>query len=349
MRPDFEPKGMASGVGSLPDLDPAEAVKKVLAALPECPFWPQFPVLSPLEGMTLQYTAGLPGDLDPERTTGQGSDMDEEIAAFYARVLAAEVESFALPQDRASGPGAFRSAIELQSTPPRCMKGHVTGPVTLASALKHGGRDVIHDETLRDVAAAQLAMNARWQVRELKTLGAEEVIIFLDEPSMEAFGSAFSTFDRETVLSLWTPILDAIREEGGLSGIHCCGNTAWDLLFASGTDIVNFDAFHFMEKITLYAADTKRFLEAGGILAWGIVPTSEEIEGVTAEDLYGKLMEGMQGFEKAGIEPGLLRRRAILTPSCGMGSLTVELSGMVLEKLAELSRIFREREKGWLA
>jgi methionine synthase II (cobalamin-independent) len=349
----FEPRGMATGIGSLPEKDASEAVAKVLRYLPECPFWPQLPSLSHAEGMTLQYTARLPGDLDPLRVYDAARDeeraffeedaFEKEIAAFYARVLSGEVESFALPDSRATGFVAFREEIRKAPHPPRCLKGHVTGPVTLASALKHHDLEIVHDESLRDVVAQHLAMNARWQVRELKKLGAEEVVIFLDEPSMEAFGSAFSSLSRETVLGLWRPVLDAIREEGALSGIHCCGNTDWALLFECGTDIVNFDAFHFLDKIILYAGEAKRFLQGGGVLAWGIVPTSEEVRGVTVEGLLEKLEEGMARFEKAGLDGGMLRRRCLLTPSCGMGSLSVELSEMVLKTLSELSRECRSR------
>ncbi|PLX39798.1 MAG: hypothetical protein C0608_10995 [Deltaproteobacteria bacterium] len=340
MRAKFTPKGIATGIGSLPHLDPDEAVGLVMESLPAFPFWPQLPKLSHLEGMTLQYAPGLPGLL----CEGESCHIDTgdrgvgELDAFYGRVLEGDTASFALQYERAQGFKPFLEALGgREKGSVRFVKGHVTGPVTLASALKDSaGREIVTDESFREAVSAQLAMNARWQIRELGRFGAP-VIIFLDEPVMEVFGSAYSTLDRETVIALWSPVLDAIREEGGISGIHCCGNTDWGFLFESGTDIVNFDAYNFMEKMTLYSGEAEKFIENGGALAWGIVPTSDEVRGETLESLSARLDEGIKAFEAAGVAPELLRRQCLLTPSCGMGSLTVEETKMVFDRLGELS------------
>ena len=45
-RPEFTPCGMATGIGSLPHTDPAEAVNVLLERLEDAPFWPQLPRLS---------------------------------------------------------------------------------------------------------------------------------------------------------------------------------------------------------------------------------------------------------------------------------------------------------------
>jgi len=336
----FTPKGIATGIGSLPHLNPEEAVALVMESLPAFPFWPQLPKLSHLEGMTLQYAPGLPGLVEE----GESCHMDTgdrgvgELDSFYGLVLGGAIDSFALKGDRAKGFAPFLEALnDAQKGSVKFIKGHVTGPVTLASALKDSrGREIVNDESFREAVSAQLAMNARWQIRKLRVFGAP-VIIFLDEPVMEVFGSAYSTLDSETVLALWNPVLDAIREEEGISGIHCCGNTDWALLFEAGTDIVNFDAYNFMDKMTLYAAEAARFMEGGGALAWGIVPTSAEIKGESLDTLSERLEAGLAAFEAAGVDPALLRRQCLLTPSCGMGSLTVEETEMVFARLRELS------------
>ncbi|MBF8251580.1 MAG: methionine synthase [Deltaproteobacteria bacterium] len=56
----FKPRWLATGIGSLPVLDPEEAVSLVLEYLPEIPIWPQLPQRGPVEGMVWQYSEGMP-------------------------------------------------------------------------------------------------------------------------------------------------------------------------------------------------------------------------------------------------------------------------------------------------
>ena len=141
---------------------------------------------------------------------------------------------------------------------------------------------------LFDAVVKGLAMKAAWQVRELGRFG-KPVIIFIDEPAMESLGSAFSAVSSEVVAEKLNEIIDVIHELGGIAGIHCCGNTDWPLLFNSNVDIVNFDAFGYMEKVMLYPEDIRKFLDRGGALAWGIVPTSAYTGTETAEELRQNL------------------------------------------------------------
>lgn len=319
----------------------------MLHYLPEFPFWPQLPRRSPLEGMTLQYASSLPclrsagPGRDPQVDTGP--DGGEELAAFYEAVLAGDLERFRLEPERAAGLPAFEDRLaRVRPAALRFVKGHVTGPVTLATSLHDlSGREVLYDDTYREVVATTVAQQIRWQTERLSRLGVP-VVLFLDEPAMEVFGSAFSSgLTAELVLSLWRPCLDAAREVGALSGIHCCGNTDWGFLFDAAPDIVNFDAFHFLERMLLYPEAAGRYLAGGGTLAWGLVPTDDAAAALSADELLSRLERGMARFGAAGLDPDLLRRQCLLTPSCGMGSLSPEVAERILLLLAEVSRRVR--------
>ena len=52
--------GIATGIGSLPHTDPAEAASLVLRRLPELPAVPQLPARDPREGMIAQWVGALP-------------------------------------------------------------------------------------------------------------------------------------------------------------------------------------------------------------------------------------------------------------------------------------------------
>jgi hypothetical protein len=104
-------------------------------------------------------------------------------------------------------------------------------------------------------------------------------IIFFDEPSLSFYGSAFSALNREEVV---LSLNECIKGLKGLKGVHCCGNTDWSILLFTKIDILSFDAYGYLENLSLHPKELKKFLERGGILACGIIPTSEAVlkEGV---------------------------------------------------------------------
>ena len=82
-------------------------------------------------------------------------------------------------------------------------------------------------------------------------------------------------------------------------------------------------------------------MENGGVLAWGIVPSSEKIAEETADSLIAKLKERISHLASKGINENLIWEKCLLTPSCGTGSLSVKLSEKVFYTLSEVSRILR--------
>ena len=91
----------------------------------------------------------------------------------------------------------------------------------------------------------------------LDGLQAEEIILFLDEPSLGYVGFDF--------VRLWEPIFSSFPVT---RGVHTCGNMQWDQLFAAPIDIISFDASMF--DIKKYYADRQ-----GKRIAWGITDVSQ--------------------------------------------------------------------------
>ena len=136
-------------------------------------------------------------------------------------------------------------------------------------------------------------------------------------------------------------VIDALHKDGALIGTHCCGNTDWTILIDAGVDIINFDAYEYGETIALYPEQVKGFLEKGGVLSFGIVPTSDKILSETPESMVKKLNQCMDHLASKGISRSLIFDRCLLTPSCGTGSLSVEVAEKVMNDLAEVSWMMR--------
>jgi methionine synthase II (cobalamin-independent) len=320
-----------TGIGSLPHTEAREAVKLVLKSF-DIPFWPQLPRRSSMELMIPQYSEGMPCI----RVDSEGQDVwfernEEEIERFYEGYT--EEAKIAVSVDYARGFYEFLKALRGRR---RLLKGHITGPLTFSLGIKDSeGRLLYFDEELRELCLMLLKAKARWQVDALGPY-ADEVIIFIDEPVLSALGSsAYLGVSREEALRLLTETAGAIKAAGGIPGIHCCGRAEWPLVMETGVTILNFDAYEFGDTIGIYPEETRAFLEKGGLLAWGIVPTTESIRRETEESirrLFNERLEALSGQ----VPEDLLLRNIILTPSCGTGSLSVDETLKVFQILMRL-------------
>jgi hypothetical protein len=359
LNPAFEPRCLATTIGSLPHTDVARGTALMFENTPEIPSWVQFPKRTLYENMIVQFTEGMPGLVETGdrfyfNTDGLG--FVEQLTDFYARYLAVTehedrvaLDSFGLSAKYAAGFREFtdRLPAHAASHTVLMLKGQVTGPFTMGVNLfDQDQRCSYYDERLRDVIVKTVAMRAMWQVIHL---GApfSPVMIFLDEPSLLGFGSqAFLTVGREDVIRDTNEVAGAIHGLGGLAGVHCEENTDWSLLMETSLDILDFDAYDHMQAITLYPDELHAFLGRGGCLGWGIVPTldKEAAANETVPSLLDRFEQGIQRLEDKGFKKELLLRRALITPSCGAGGvLTEALAERVLGLLQDLSFTLRRR------
>jgi hypothetical protein len=205
-------------------------------------------------------------------------------------------------------------------------------------------RPIAYNPELYEVAVQGMAMKARWIARRLRGI-AEDALVVLDEPYLCSFGSAFVNVARGDVIAAIDGAAAAIHKEGALAGLHCCGNTDWSLVLSTGLDVINFDAFEFFQGLSLYPAELQSFLERGGVLSWGIVPASGAINDLNAHSLLGMLDDHVAHLAAKGMDRGTLYRQALLTPSCGLGTQSVQNTERVIDVLVELSALIRQREE----
>ena len=117
-------------------------------------------------------------------------------------------------------------------------------------------------------------------------------------------------------------------------------------MLESSVDIVSFDAYTYFDRFVLYPDQIKKFLESGKILAWGIVPTLnvEQIKRETVASLLGQWDEKVAQLESIGIDVQKITTQSLVTPTCGTGALSVDLSKKVLKLTRDLSQEIRGRE-----
>jgi hypothetical protein len=260
-------------------------------------------------------------------------------------VVEEDVERFAIGRDYALGLHLFLESLpRLGAARPRWVKGQVTGPFSFAMTVTdENKRALAYSPEFHEVAVQGMAMKARWLARQLRQ-AAEGVLVVLDEPYLCSFGSAFVNVPRQDVIAALDGAVAAIHSEGALAGLHCCGNTDWSLVLGTALDVINFDAYEFFQGLSLYPAELDVFLRRGGTLSWGIVPPSRSGAGLDPRVLLAALDDRIGQLVSKGIDRALLYQQALLTPSCGLATETVDRADRTMDALVDLSCLVRQRE-----
>jgi methionine synthase II (cobalamin-independent) len=347
----FSPGGRATLIGSLPVSDHRQGLELIRRYTPAIPLWPQLPA-NPREGMLVQFTEGFVGLVEGERTYfDTGNDFDQKLLSFFEEYLRV-VENpetlmtsrFAISRERAAGLYLLRE--EVANLKPLALKGQITGPFTLLTGLQDQDQRLsYYHPSLREMVVQGLALKAAWQTRFLKETGLP-VIIFVDEPALAGLGSsAFISIATADIAQDLAQVVEAIRGAGGLAGVHVCANTEWELLLNGGLDVISFDAYEFFDRFLTCRPLIHAFLERGGTIAWGLVPTakSEVIEAESAAALVARWEAQAAGLVTERWTLPALLARTLITPSCGTGSLPLPLAEKVLRLTSEVSATLRER------
>jgi hypothetical protein len=215
------------------------------------------------------------------------------------------------------------------------------GPISFGlTVTDQDGRACLYNDVYVDVLVKHMAFNARWQVEQLQKV-SEQVILFVDEPYMASFGSAYVSLAREQVIGWLDEVYAVLHAAGAITGTHCCGNTDWGVLLNTNVDILNLDAYYVIENLALYPVELREFLDRGGAVCWGLIPNNEHIFQETSQTLAKKLRNGINLIcQKAAnrgvsIRPDEFASRSLLAPACGLGPATIEIAERTFEVLAE--------------
>lgn len=349
-------KLQALAIGSLPHNTVESAMEVVKKDFSEIPFYPQLSNINRNEDMTIQFLEGLPSFLPSNESFEIDTESEkffEDLENFftdYEEIIADTdteiLEKYAISKEFSSTFPEFEKIIK--NTKPQYAKAQIIGPFTLAAMLTdQNGINAIFDETLREIVVKLLTLKVLWQIKHIKQANPTTIpIIFMDEPTLSQLGtSAYLTISEKDVVDMLAEISEIIHQNGGISAIHCCGKCDWTILIKAKADIINFDAFAFSEHLGLFAQEIDKFLQDGGKLAWGLVPTLdvEALKNITLADLIKDFGQGIKYLTNKGIDEKLIIDNSLITSSCGAGSLSVGLAQKAMDLVFELSNELRKR------
>jgi hypothetical protein len=311
----FRGDGAVTGIGSLPFVDTSRAIEFVARCAPEVPFWPQLRRLSPREAMMPQllgpafkHVVAVRGEyayhVPPDR-------LDRFVAALGREEAKLELAN-------AAGFYAFVGALERGAFPnARAVKGQTMGPVTSACALESEGCAWVENVELRGAIADHVVRVANWQADTLLRV-APSVVLVLDEAYLGVALRAHPAL-RPALIDLLRCVVLRIRRPGLLVGLHCCDALPLSVLNEIAPDLFSFDAHHGSEAFAI-DVDAQRFVADGGHVAWGWVPTRDDLSKVAADAVAERWWNVAQRLTlgKDGADMDRIRCRSLVTASCGL-------------------------------
>ena len=328
---------LTTAMAVMPHQDPGQALDAALSL--DIPFWPQLPNLSYYEDMYVQASENFPGIV---------LDIDQRKLSFSMDRFMEEFESAAANEDQDDfydiSPGyseVYHRFLDLDLGERPAIRGQMEGPVSFGfNVADQDDRPILFDDTIRPYLFEFLARRINVQLDRL-TRRNPNAFMFVDEPGLQFVFSALSGYDSvQAKTDLETFLAMAKRPRG----IHLCGNPDWDFMLSLDLDILSLDVFGNGEVFSAYAGAIKRFMEKGGVIAWGIVPTNvEPFEAESMQTLKQRLEQVWTTLFDRGVDREMLVAQGLLSPAtCCLvnpdGEKTVGKAFAVVRQLSNLLR-----------
>jgi len=337
---------LTTAMAVMPHKDANRALKLALSV--DVPFWPQLPHLSYYEDMYVQASEGFPGIvLDLEKRTLRFSmekfmgEFEETMAHFDDPAYFDISEVYSDVYHRFLG-------LDLSDRP--AIRGQLEGPISLGfNVLDQDDRPILFNDTIRPFMIEFLGKRANVQLKRLKNINAN-AFLFIDEPGLQYLFSALSGYTNVAARADMEVFFSQIEHP---RGVHLCGNPDWDFLLCLDLDVLSLDVYSNGEVFVAYGRSIREFLDRGGRIVWGIVPTNFEPFGKEDIDSLENRLEGLwTSLTHEGIEREYLLSRSMLSPAtcCLVNpdgertvenafAMTQELSSRLREKNGLISRV----------
>jgi hypothetical protein len=329
------PLGLATVPGDLPVCSAGEAVEMATRGRE----LPTVPVLA-ASGCSLLH---------------QAVDCLAGVRVLPSGALQVDLADFGVQLDRASdvsGPAHVALSEMLARWPALVAATPTTvgvrldllGPVTLALFLYSAG---VPQAQALDAARVVCSLRAEAMLRAVRAVEPERpVALVMSEPRL--VGSMHPTFPLSVrqVRAQLDPVVDIVdRAASGapvLIGVHVPGRSDWPTIISSG---VSFLSMPPDPALVGWSDFVQAMLDNGGFIAWGALPVDRPL-GSHEELLWRHLSATWSDLVAAGVDPALLRRRCLVSPSGGLGCYGPEQVAGVLALLDALAARVRRQAIG---
>lgn len=331
------PAGSATGIGSMPGTDPAQAISVILGELPDFPHLPELPGRGPGADM-VGRTAALLVDLPVETKPG-GWKLATRPGRDQRRAAGMLSEDLDALQQAAEG---YAGAFKIQ----------VCGPWTLAATLE---RSRSQDPVLTDPGAiadltASLAEGVAAHVAEVrKRIPGATLLLQLDEPALPGVlagsvptASGLNRVGAIDAVAAADAIGAILRATAAFGVVHCCAaGIPFRVISDAGAGAVSFDLS------LLRASDIDTVAEAAeagiGLLCGALSEPDAKIQSTVSQRAPRQTADAVITlWHRAGMQPRKLTEQVVITPACGLAGLSPAAARAALAHCREAARIAPE-------
>jgi Cobalamin-independent synthase, Catalytic domain len=322
------PRGAATGVGSLPGTDIAEAQRVVLGELPDLPHLPELPARGPGADI-IGRSAGLLVDLPVELYAARWRAASR-AGVDLRRTLDRLERDLDQMTEQADG---YAGAFKVQSA----------GPWTLAAEidLPIGGRMLRDPGAVRDLTASLAEGLARHVTEVRSRVPGASVILQLDEPSLPSVlagrvptESGFSVLPPVEASTATEQLRQVVDAAGVPVVVHCCAPGApVGLIRSAGAAAVGLDLALVGDLDELGDAldGGLGLLATAGVGAAAQAPKSAEVADRVRE-LWSRL----------GFPLSTVANQVVVTPACGLARVTPDYARAALRACREAGQRLSE-------
>jgi hypothetical protein len=352
------PAASATGIGSMPGTDPAEAMRVVAGELPGFPYLPELPDRGPgadLTGRTAALLVGLPVEV-----TLRGWRLAERPGRDLARARSMLSCDLDVLEEVLDG---FRGPVKIQLCGPWTLAATLELPRTMNVAIADPGAVADLTASLAEGAAAYAADVA-------KRVPGARVVVQLDEPALPAVAgglvptaSGMSRLAAVEAEALRDRLAQVIGATHSYTVVHCCGTSVpFGIIAAAGADALSFDLGQLRRGEQDGLAETA---EAGLGLLTGAVP-AVPVQAAEGGEAGGRSRQagagraGMSGpgggssearqsaervirlWRRLGLPLATCAEQAVITPACGLAGASPDQARAALTRCHQAASMLPE-------
>jgi hypothetical protein len=347
------PAGSATGIGSMPGTDTAEAMRVIAGELPDFPHLPELPARGPGADLTGR-TAGLLVDI-PVEVSPRGWRLADRPGRDLVRarsMLSADLDVLEEVLD------GYRGLVKVQLCGPWTLAATLELPHTLNVAIADPGAVADLTASLAEGAAAHVAELAK------RVPGARFAVQF-DEPALPAVtggeiptASGMSRLRPVEAEVLRERLAQVITATQCYTVVHsCAAGVPFGLIRTAGADAISFD----LSQLRRGEADAiGEAAEAGlGVLLGAVpaIPDPDPGTGVPGRPAPARGPAGpgdgsaearqtaervIQLWHRVGLPLATCPEQAVITPACGLAGASPVQARAALTRCREAASMLAE-------
>jgi methionine synthase II (cobalamin-independent) len=346
------PAGSATGIGSMPGTDPAEAMRVVAGELPDFPYLPELPDRGPgadLTGRTAALLVGIPAEVTP-----RGWRLAERPGRDLARARSMLSSDLDALEEVLAG---FGGPVKIQLCGPWTLAATLELPRTMNVAIADPGAVADLTASLAEGAAAYAADVA-------KRLPAARVVVQFDEPALAAVAgglvptaSGLSRLAAVEADALRDRLAQVIAATHSYTVVHNCATSVpFGIIRSAAADAVSFD----LSQLRRGGEDeVAEVADAGLGLLTGAVPAvpdpAAQGAGSGRTGLAGRTGPGggsseareaaervIRLWRRLGLPLATCAEQAVITPACGLAGASPDQARAALTRCREAASMLPE-------